>query len=180
MQPYYELVKKYSALEKRDIWEYKLNYTQAEIDQLVRHLWELRQTNFDYYYFDENCSFQLLGLFDVLRPSGSLNSGDLRSRFNSWAIPSDTLRELLKDESLLKETEFRPSLATSFKSFHSKLKSPSDLALKANAKEIVASRSLDKFNELDLSLSQQQVVLDLAYDYLEYLVVANKLSLIHI
>ena len=175
VQPYYELVKKYSALEKRDIWEYELNYTQAEIDQLVRHLWELRQTNFDYYYFDANCSFQLLGLFDVLRPSGSLNSGDLRSRFNSWAIPSDTLRELLKDESLLKETEFRPSLATSFKSFHSKLKSPSDLALKANAKEIVASRSLDKFNESALSLSQQQVVLDLAYDYLEYLVIANKI-----
>jgi len=52
--PYYMKVKEYSDLENRDVWEYQLNLTVAEIGQLLRHVWELRQTYFDYYFFDEN------------------------------------------------------------------------------------------------------------------------------
>ena len=36
---------------------------------MLKHLWELQGIAFDYYYFDENCSWQLLGLLEVARPS---------------------------------------------------------------------------------------------------------------
>jgi hypothetical protein len=67
--PYYEKVKEYGDWESRDIWEYRLDLRPAEIELMLMHLWELQGISFDYYYFDENCSWQLLGLLEVARPS---------------------------------------------------------------------------------------------------------------
>ena len=55
--PYYEKIKKYSDLENRDIWEYKLKLETHEIEQLLRHAWEVRNIKFDYYFITENCSY---------------------------------------------------------------------------------------------------------------------------
>ena len=35
--PYYEKVKEYGDWESRDIWEYRLDLTHAEIDMLLMH-----------------------------------------------------------------------------------------------------------------------------------------------
>ena len=59
--PYYEKVKEYGDWESRDIWEYRLDLSPAEIELMLMHLWELQGIRFDYYYFDENCAWQLLG-----------------------------------------------------------------------------------------------------------------------
>ena len=40
--PYYKRVSKYSEIENRDIWEYDLDLTKPEVEQLVRHLWEIK------------------------------------------------------------------------------------------------------------------------------------------
>jgi hypothetical protein len=87
--PYYQQVKKYSDLESRDIWEYRLNFTAQETERVVQHLWELRRIAFDYYYFDENCSFHLLSLFDVARPELRLVDN-----FQGYVLPVATLRKL--------------------------------------------------------------------------------------
>ena len=47
----------------RDAWQVE------ETARMVEHVWELRQVRFDYYFFDENCSFRLLELLEVARPS---------------------------------------------------------------------------------------------------------------
>ena len=65
---YYERVKAYSDIENRDIWEYQLNYSPDEVDFMLRHLWELLPVYFDYYFIDENCSYQLLALLEAARP----------------------------------------------------------------------------------------------------------------
>ena len=69
MFPYYLKLNEYNNFESRDIWEYKLNLTQEETSRLMYHLWELGSTWFDYFYIDENCSYQLLTLLEVARPS---------------------------------------------------------------------------------------------------------------
>lgn len=84
--PYYEKVKEYSRLDNRDIWEYQLNLTPAEVDFMLAHLWELKNIRFDYYFFDENCSFRLLELLEVARPGTRLIDG-----FDFYAIPVDTV-----------------------------------------------------------------------------------------
>ena len=107
IQPYYEKVNDYSDLESRDIWEYDLNFTPAEIRRMLLHLWELREIRFDYYFLDENCSYQLLALLDSARPGL-----DLTSRFPYDAIPIDTARAILELPGILADVHYRPSART--------------------------------------------------------------------
>jgi Domain of unknown function (DUF4105) len=105
--PYYEKVKEYGDWESRDIWEYPLDLEPAEIELMLMHLWELQGISFDYYYFDENCSWQLLGLLEVARPSLQMTD-----RFPLWVIPADSLRAAVLEAGLLGEAVYRPSATT--------------------------------------------------------------------
>lgn len=106
--PYYAKVREYSDLESRDIWEYKLNLTEDETLQLLRHAWEIGKVRFDYWFFDENCSFLILRLLDVARPGLTLSQ-----QFPFTAIPADTVKAVVKKESaLLSEVTFRASTGT--------------------------------------------------------------------
>jgi hypothetical protein len=102
--PYYQKVKEYSDLEHRDMWEYRLNLTAPEVRRMTAHIWELKDIWSDYYFFDENCSYNLLFLLDAARPSL-----DLATHTGLWVIPSDTLR-LVQEAGLVSETKFRPSM----------------------------------------------------------------------
>jgi len=105
--PYYIKVNQYSDLESRDIWEYQLNLNEHEIDQLLRHVWELRLTYFDYFFFDENCAYHLLSLLEVARPEIKLTEN-----FRFWAIPSETVRYVTENSGMLKNVVYRPALST--------------------------------------------------------------------
>ena len=100
---YVETIHRYGFMENRDIWEYPLNLDQNALDWLVRHLWELRGVNFDYYFFDENCSFRLLELIHVARPDAPLLEGQ---RFAE--LPVHTIRTL-QDAGLIVDRHYRPS-----------------------------------------------------------------------
>jgi hypothetical protein len=105
--PYYLKVREYSNLENRDLWEYQLHFTPEETDRVLMHTWELGPVYFQYFFFDENCAYQLLGLLQVARPDL-----DLTSNFRWWAIPTDTVREVTRQPGLLKKVVYRPSSAT--------------------------------------------------------------------
>ncbi|WP_245869520.1 DUF4105 domain-containing protein, partial [Vibrio fujianensis] len=62
VMPYYRKVREYNDIESRDIWEYPLNLTEQEVERVLLHLWEMQLAEFDYYFLDENCSYQLLAL----------------------------------------------------------------------------------------------------------------------
>jgi hypothetical protein len=105
--PYSEKVKEYGDWESRDIWEYRLGLHAGEVEQMLLHVWELRDVRFDYYFFDENCSWALLGLLQVARPDL-----DLQGRFPLWAVPTDTVRATLAEAGLAAEPTWRPSAVT--------------------------------------------------------------------
>jgi len=105
---YFETVQEYSDIENRDIWEYQLAFTAEEIEQLVRHVWEVKNIDFDYYFFRENCAYRLLTLLDVVRPGLQLTS---KGNFSHYAIPVDTVRAL-DDKNLILTRHLRASLAT--------------------------------------------------------------------
>ncbi len=104
--PYYEKIKQYSDIESRDIWEYSLNLNQAEIDQLMRHAWEVKNINFDYYFLTENCSYHMLSLLEVARPGSRLTDG-----FSVKAIPSDTVRAVI-NIGMAGKAVYRPATST--------------------------------------------------------------------
>ncbi|MBX6182002.1 DUF4105 domain-containing protein [Pseudomonas aeruginosa] len=87
----------------RDLWEYKLNLTPEETGRMVEHVWELKQVRFDYYFFDENCSFRLLELMEIARPGI-----ELTEQFPLTAIPTDTVRAV-KNAGLIERIDYRPS-----------------------------------------------------------------------
>jgi Domain of unknown function (DUF4105) len=162
--PYYEKVKEYSHLESRDVWEYQLNLSQAEVEQFVRHTWEIKDSYLDYYFFDENCSYQLLTLLDAA--SERLN---LTDNFTLSAIPADTVR-IVEQSGLVDKAVFRPSTL----SIMSHMLTVADDNLEQLAKNLVEKRAnipslLSPYPE-----AQQAKALELAYQYARYLSVRKK------
>ena len=103
IEPYYKKLKEYSDLEQRDIWEYKLNLTQEEIDRLVLHIFEIRHFYADYFFLSENCSYNILWLIDIAKKDSSLINS-----FNFKAIPIDTIRAVIS-KNLIQNSRYRPS-----------------------------------------------------------------------
>ena len=101
--PYYEKIKEYNNLEQRDIWEYDLDLTQEEINRLVLHSFELKDVYSDYFFFKENCSYNILWLLEVAR-----DDLDLVSQFSFKTVPLDSIK-ILKPYNLIKGTKFRYS-----------------------------------------------------------------------
>ncbi|MCB9096921.1 DUF4105 domain-containing protein [Arcobacter aquimarinus] len=101
--PYYEKIKEYNNLEQRDIWEYDLDLNQEEINRLVLHTFELKDSYSDYFFFKENCSYNILWLLEIARPSL-----DLVSNFDFKTVPLDSIK-ILQNYDLIKNTNFRYS-----------------------------------------------------------------------
>jgi len=159
IQPYYEKIRLYSDIEHRDLWEYQLNLNQAEVDMMLAHTWEIRERNFDYYFFDENCAYRLLALIDVARPGT-----DLLAEVSTHAIPSDTVRWVV-DRDLVKEVTYRPSSATKVTHAIESLPSEHRTLAAAIANGYVAA---DAQEVKALTDEERARVLDTTYDYVRY------------
>ncbi|MDR9469132.1 DUF4105 domain-containing protein [Marinospirillum sp.] len=107
LMPYYEKVNEYNQMENRDMWEYPLNLSEEGLQRVIWHLWELDEVGFDYWFFDENCSYQLLALLSVAEDDLYLTQG-----FDIKALPVDTLRALDEAGLLDSQGHYRPSFAT--------------------------------------------------------------------
>ncbi|EMY24798.1 PF13387 domain protein [Leptospira interrogans serovar Australis str. 200703203] len=105
--PYYYKINEYNDMESRDLWEYELNFDEEQSKRITAHIWELGSTHFDYFFFDENCSYQLLSLLEIGNPELKL-----RDRFNLYTIPSDTVKLILEQEGLVRKKSYRPSLSS--------------------------------------------------------------------
>jgi hypothetical protein len=103
-------------MERRDIWEYKLNLTKDEIKRLLMHQYELKDIYSNYLFFTRNCSYNLLWLLEVAKPNLKLTD-----KFRYKAIPIDTLRAI-KAEGLLGKSKFRPSKSKKMKQIIQKIK----------------------------------------------------------
>lgn len=103
LMPYHDKLSEYSRLENRDLWEYRLNLSPEETGRMVEHVWELKQIRFDYFFFDENCSFRLLELLEIARPGLALTE-----QFPLTAIPTDTVRAV-EQAGLIERIDYRPS-----------------------------------------------------------------------
>ncbi len=162
--PYFAKTNEYSHMEARDIWEYRLNLSQEEVDQFVRHVWETKDVYFDYYFFDENCSYRLLALLDAA--SARVDAAD---DFYFTAMPVDTVRAL-QQRGLVEQVRYRPSSASDMESKSAQARAQ---VLQA-AKNIIDSE--EDIAELlrELNPQEQAQALELAYAYARYLAVKKK------
>jgi hypothetical protein len=106
--PYFQKLRKYSDNEDRDIWEYKLTLSKEQIQMFIDHVWEVKGHSFNYFFLDENCSYRLIALLDVVTPTHRV-----REDFYFDALPLDTVRAFQK-HGLIAESTYVPSARKRF------------------------------------------------------------------
>lgn len=166
--PYYEKLREYRDTENRDIWEYDLNLTKEEVTKMVDHIWELNGTHSYYYFFTENCSYNMLWLLEIARPSTKL-----RDKFNLAVIPLETVH-VVKESAMIIQEHFRPSKRSRLLQYETLLENrylhlpKSIVEFKIQPKDIVLNPEID--------MQQKQYILESAIDFLEYSYSRNDLE----
>jgi hypothetical protein len=166
--PYYGKLQEYNDIDDRDIWEYPLSLNAEEVRRLLMHIYELDAIYSDYYFFDENCSYQLFFLIDAARPGL-----DLTDQAAPWVIPLDTVR-VTKKNGLITASTYRPSKSTRVRYIASLL--PKEGRRKALA---VADGELDPgtlSNQEEIPKEERIRICDLAVEYLQYQHAKEKLT----
>lgn len=103
IDPYPEKLAYYLQGDERDVWQYPLQLSHAEIQQIMRHVWETKDLGLPYYFTTDNCASEILRYIDIVRPEGSL-----LSQLPYVVVPSDVVR-LLTDEALITEQIYLPA-----------------------------------------------------------------------
>lgn len=105
--PYYMKVKSYSDIDSRDMWEYNLSLTEKQIKDMLMHVWEMRDIHSDYFYFTENCSYNILSLLELV------DTGlEIPRKFQLRTTPMDVIQLLVNEPELVTSVTFRPSSRT--------------------------------------------------------------------
>lgn len=162
--PYYAKIQEYSDVDHRDIWEYPLNLEPDEMRRMIYHVMELEAVFSDYYFLDENCSFNLLFLLEAARPSLTLTDS-FYNRIPAWVtIPMDTIKEV-KKQGLVKSPIYRPSKSTVIRHI-------SSLLSRENQQVVIdiadGKKKPDSINDLNVSREDKIRISDLAVEYLQY------------
>ncbi|WP_180023376.1 DUF4105 domain-containing protein [Acinetobacter sp. YH1901134] len=167
LMPYYRKVKEYGDFESRDLWEYELALTEQETSYLVKHIWEMQNVSFPYYFASDNCAYRLLGLMDLVRPT--LN---LTQKFKVASIPVETIKAI-NDEQLIQAAVYRPALETQLLSQAQQhgYRLAREAHKLAEIKPENMSTALSQFNEVE-----QAKILEMAYDHLYLLLIGRKVS----
>lgn len=162
---YYEKINEYSNTDMRDIWEYYLNLDDRELHRLIAHMIELENIYSDYYFIDENCSYNLLFLLEAARPSSKLTSG-----FTFTAEPIATIQSVLRS-GMVSESQFRPSL-------YSRITISRSL-LTDEEQDSLYRFSTGKSPELHLppdNQERQALLLESTSEYLQFLVARGEIT----
>lgn len=158
--PYYDKVREYSDIERRDIWEYNLNLTSDEVRKMFLHLWELKDIYQYYYFFDENCSYNILFLLESARPEANLVAS-----LKYWVIPVDTIRVVIK-EGLVEKINFRPSIHTRIKQLSSYISKKNYSVILKLVDGVILPDEI--INSQSFSLQEKQKILEISAELLQY------------
>ncbi|MGZ3690200.1 MAG: Lnb N-terminal periplasmic domain-containing protein [Pseudobdellovibrio sp.] len=109
MLPYHQKIREYINLEGRDLVEYQLSFTPEETDELINHLLELEKSEAPYYFLTDNCSHQLLELFEAVRPQYNASE-----KFGYWVIPIDTIKRSYEEPGFVVGRKHKKSLNTDY------------------------------------------------------------------
>lgn len=160
MLPYHQKIREYLNLEGRDIWEYHLNFTPEEVDFLVDHLLEMEGAEAPYYFFSDNCSYQILKSIEVVRPHLHLSDD-----FKYFVIPIDTVKKLnslsLDEEfKIIDHVQYKKSLKTDYLDSYAQL----GFLQKKVLGDVVDNLKIS--TDVELSNTEKAEVLETAMKYL--------------
>lgn len=158
--PYYEKIKEYRDSEERDMWEYDLDLNPEEMQQMMRHIWEIHDTYSWYYFFTENCSYNMLWLIEVAKPSVHL-----REPFNYQVIPPETIHAVI-DEGVTTDRHYRPARRSKLLAYENYLKDEDTDEVFSLAR---AQRSTkDLLEDKSRDIQTKRYILEASSEFIEY------------
>lgn len=90
-QKYHHQTLVYSESELRDLWEYRLALSTDDVTFLLKHLFELEGVGKTYYFFKQNCAYQLARLLGLVIDTQLISPG------KPWVMPYDIITMLYRD-----------------------------------------------------------------------------------
>jgi hypothetical protein len=107
--PLYQRVRAYERDQERDLWIFPVAVSQAQIDQLVLHLWELKDIPIRYGFFQSNCAQKIEELVHAVAPQYRL-----LPEHSLAVLPSEVARRLAERVGVEGEPIYRPSLMNQY------------------------------------------------------------------
>ena len=159
--PYYTKVQEYNNWESRDLWEYQLKFSEDQLNSMLLHLWELGGTHFNYYYFQENCSYHVLSLLEIANPELHL-----KDQFFFSVIPADTIKLVMAQKDLVKQVDYRPAVLTKMNHKHLRMTNEEQKLFQDILKE---KTTIDDARFSHLPDHSKTLILNAYMDYLQYL-----------
>ncbi len=168
--PYYAKLQQYNDVDHRDIWEYRLNLTEPEIQRMMRHIWEWEKVGLRYYFFTKNCSYLLFLLLEAARPEV-----DLTGQRHLWVIPLDSIR-MIREAGFIDDgaVSYRPSRTTKINHLLPRVSGEGKEAALALADGAAGGASAAP--QLDASKREKQLMYELAAEYVQYLYTKGAIS----
>jgi len=105
----------YRSGEFRDLIEFTMDLKKDEIDNIILHFYEIKDTSEDYYFLSHNCSSELLKLIDMAKYKSKLTK-----ELNKTVIPIDIVY-ILKKHNYIREITTQDSKLKQFYKIISKL-----------------------------------------------------------
>lgn len=151
----------YTEVELRDLWKYKLNLDDFQKKMVAYHAWELMNTQYTYYFTHRNCAYHIAKLLEVV------TNEDLVSSAHPFVLPVSIFKAAseakVQTQDLIGDIDYLPSRQTRFRSKLSEL----PYTLQERLPQLIEGDLELSLNGLDKA--KQTVLLDLAYDYIEFL-----------
>lgn len=165
---FYRNTQTYGESELRDLWEYKLALSPAEVQRLLFHAWELIGRDYVYYFLKENCAFRMAELLELVIQQS------LVSKRQPYVMPVSVFHRLAEIEHngkpLVAEIIQHPSrqkrLVKAFQQATAKLQ-------QAVAAVIANNYVLDIALFHRLNTSEQAQVIEILFDYIEFLKISD-------
>lgn len=166
--PYYDKLKEYRDSEQRDIWEYDLDLSEEETLKMFKHIWELNETHSYYYFFTENCSYNMLWFLETAR-----ENIHLREYFNYQVIPLETAHAT-KAEGIINGSFYRPSKRTTLLKYEELLYNEYITMPLALVNSDITEQ--DVINNRDIDIQQKRYILEASIELLEYKMSKSKIK----
>ncbi|AUN99764.1 DUF4105 domain-containing protein [Bacteriovorax stolpii] len=157
--PYFYKIREYNDFESRDLWSYELNFTEAQKEKLLDHLWELGGTWYYYYFFTGNCSQKIMALLDGVEPSWKLLDS-----LPKYIIPAETIKALYNVPGLVNHITFRPSKRRMFQEAYGQLSTEE----KRVFKQVVDHDDWNLVQSKDISTASAAKILDVIIEFIDY------------
>ncbi|MDP2561638.1 DUF4105 domain-containing protein [Psychrobium sp. 1_MG-2023] len=158
----------YNESELRDLWEYELNLTQNDITFLLAHHWELKTQTFTYYFFKQNCAYQIAKLLELVVDLPLMNDN------KPWVMPYDVISGITKEKpsggSVVDKIRRHESRQESLSNKYHQLNREEQSTVKA----IASTNSTSLKESLSpLSLLEKNRVIDTLFDYYSFLKISQ-------